>query len=450
MEMGIEQWFGKRTSTQVRSKRGVLEGILGGLGTVGSLINTMDIHTLKSDLENIGYIGDKGVKIQKGLNQVLEKMVLNTAAVLGSSVSYLQDATLALIESEQESQAAKTCLEIQTEYSTNLKMIAQALQSGIIPLGLIRNLPTEDNVALNHTNSWSEKRKRKNEKGLQREGVLFTSTSSAMSFLYTRVQNCTKFSIFGHTRDLYKNKTTAHQGLCKRNVTPTDHSIKVCISKVTTSLLSAQERRWTDPGRPASAIVASTGQQREEFLGLSPAFSLLSMPRGSPMVSQFAVKFRTLASELELPEQVLILVFWKGLADHVKDALATREIPATLEAKGSKGIHQIRSAGAYNLIRIREGDEWKTAFNTMDRHYEYVVMTFGLFNAPAVFQDFVNDIFRDMLSTSVVVYLDDILIFFQILTTTGEMLAESSTSYRKIPSTNKTGLGQNIAPVGLL
>ncbi|CAJ0966963.1 unnamed protein product [Ranitomeya imitator] len=111
----------------------------------------MDIHTLKSDFENVEYIGGKGVKIQKSLNQVLEKMVLNTAVVLGSSVSHLQDATLALIESEQESQVAKTCLEIQIEYSTNLKMIAQALQSGITPLGLMRNLPTEYNFALNHT-----------------------------------------------------------------------------------------------------------------------------------------------------------------------------------------------------------------------------------------------------------------------------------------------------------
>ncbi|CAJ0952669.1 unnamed protein product [Ranitomeya imitator] len=146
MEMGIEQWE-KNPSTSIS----------GGLGTVGSLINTMDIHTLKSDLENVGYIGGKGVKIQKSLNQVLEKMVLDSAAVLGSSVSHLQDATLALIESEQESQVAKTCLEIQTEYSTNLKMIAQALQSGITPLGLMRNLPTEYNFALNHTDLWVNK-----------------------------------------------------------------------------------------------------------------------------------------------------------------------------------------------------------------------------------------------------------------------------------------------------
>ena len=56
---------------------------------------------------------------------------------------------------------------------------------------------------------------------------------------------------------------------------------------------------------------------------------------------------------------------------------------------------------AYNLIRIREGDEWKTAFNTHDGHYEYLVMPFGLANAPSVFQAFVNDVLLEMLGRSV-------------------------------------------------
>ena len=66
---------------------------------------------------------------------------------------------------------------------------------------------------------------------------------------------------------------------------------------------------------------------------------------------------------------------------------------------------------AYHLVRIREGDEWKTAFNTASGHYEYLVMPFGLTNAPAVFQALVNDVLRDMLNLFVFVYLDDILIF---------------------------------------
>src|SRR5690606_2532057 len=67
--------------------------------------------------------------------------------------------------------------------------------------------------------------------------------------------------------------------------------------------------------------------------------------------------------------------------------------------------------GAYNLIRIKEGDEWKTAFRTRYGHFEYLVMPFGLTNAPATFQAFLNDVLRDCLDTIVVIYLDDILIY---------------------------------------
>lgn len=66
---------------------------------------------------------------------------------------------------------------------------------------------------------------------------------------------------------------------------------------------------------------------------------------------------------------------------------------------------------AYHLVRIREGDEWKTAFKTPIGHFEYRVMPFGLTNAPAVFQALVNDVLRDMLRKYLFVYIDDILIF---------------------------------------
>ncbi|CAJ0919541.1 unnamed protein product [Ranitomeya imitator] len=242
------------------------------------------------------------------------------------------------------------------------------------------------------------------------------------------------------------------------------------------------------------------------------ALHLLALTQGLSLVSHFAVHFRILASELEWSDKALIPLFWRGLADNVKDALATREIPATLEElmavsthidlrfnqrrleraqcrqrfwlaptfakplefpvlvpesheamevsragskcqtacalkkkngelrpcidyrgpnaitvknkyplpliselfdrlRGARVFTKLDLRGAYNLIRICEGDEWKTAFNTRDGHYEYLVMPFRLCNAPAIFQDFVKDIFRDMLSTLVVVYLDDILIY---------------------------------------
>ena len=66
---------------------------------------------------------------------------------------------------------------------------------------------------------------------------------------------------------------------------------------------------------------------------------------------------------------------------------------------------------AYNLVHICERDEWKTAFNTHSGHYEYLVLPFGLTNAPSVFQALMNDVLREMLERFVFVYLDDILIF---------------------------------------
>ena len=65
----------------------------------------------------------------------------------------------------------------------------------------------------------------------------------------------------------------------------------------------------------------------------------------------------------------------------------------------------------YHLVCIAAGDEWKTSFRTRYGSYEWLVMPFGLSNAPAEFQQFVNTIFADLLDICVVVYLDDILIY---------------------------------------
>ncbi len=79
--------------------------------------------------------------------------------------------------------------------------------------------------------------------------------------------------------------------------------------------------------------------------------------------------------------------------------------------QGASIFTKLDLRNAYHLVRIREGDEWKTTFNTPRGHFEYLVMPFGLSNSPAVFQALVNDVLRDMVDQFIYVYLDDILIF---------------------------------------
>lgn len=85
--------------------------------------------------------------------------------------------------------------------------------------------------------------------------------------------------------------------------------------------------------------------------------------------------------------------------------------PALEQLRKARYYTKLDLRSAYNLVRIRAGDEWKTAFSTTRGHYEYTVMPFGLSNCPSVFQSFMNDVFRDMLDRWVIIYIDDILIY---------------------------------------
>ena len=101
----------------------------------------------------------------------------------------------------------------------------------------------------------------------------------------------------------------------------------------------------------------------------------------------------------------------------VKNAAPLPLIPDLIDKlQGAQYFTKLDVWWGYNNIRIKEGDKHKAAFKTALGLYEPLVMTFGLCNAPATFQTFMNNIFEDLLDTGqVVIYLDDILIFMHAI-----------------------------------
>nr|KYP67677.1 Transposon Ty3-G Gag-Pol polyprotein [Cajanus cajan] len=85
------------------------------------------------------------------------------------------------------------------------------------------------------------------------------------------------------------------------------------------------------------------------------------------------------------------------------------------QLRGTSIFSKIYLRSGYHQIRVKESDILKITFRTRYGRCEYVVMRFGVINAPTVFMDYMNRIFGSFLDRFVVVFIDDILVYSRSL-----------------------------------
>ncbi|KHJ32676.1 hypothetical protein EV44_g3727 [Erysiphe necator] len=159
-----------------------------------------------------------------------------------------------------------------------------------------------------------------------------------------------------------------------------------------------------------------------------------SSPAGAPVLFirkpggglRFCVDYRALNAKSKADRYPLPLV---------KETLA--------KLSESKWLTKLDVGAAFHKLRIKQGDEWKTAFSTRLGLFEWLVMPFGLNGAPASFQRYINETLLEYLDDFCSAYVDDILIF-----TDGSLSEHENHVHLVLEKLQKAGLGLDIDKCG--